>query len=100
MKRPALAQDLVPVNEFRANIATYLKRVTESGRPVVITQRGRAAAVLVEPAVLDELEESAEVVRKVMRGLEDAANDRTVRSEDLFTELEGIIQAEEARRED
>jgi prevent-host-death family protein len=85
MKRPTLAKDLVPVNEFRSNMADYLRQVCESGRPIVITQRGRAAAVLVEPGVLDEIEE--------------AAANNTVSSEDLFAELEGIIATEEQSRQ-
>ena len=100
MKRPALAEDLVPVHEFRSNMATYLKRVAESGRPVVLTQRGRAAAVLVDPEVLDELEESREVVRKVMRGLDDGVAGRTVSSDDLFDELESLIAQQESGRGD
>ena len=99
MKRPALSQDLVPVNEFRANMATYLQKVTESGRPVVLTHRGRAAAVLVDPALLDEIEEAREVVLKVMQGLDDGAAGRTVTSRELFSELEAIIARTEASRE-
>lgn len=99
MKRPALSEDLVPVNEFRANMATYLQRVSESGRPVVLTQRGRAAAVLVDPALLDDIEESREVVLKVMQGLADAEAGRTVSSTELFAELQGIIDEAETLRE-
>lgn len=95
LKRPALAQDLVPVNEFRSNMADYLRQVTESGRPVVITQRGRAAAVLMDPAVVDDLEERTEVVRRVARGLEDGMSGRTYSTEELFEELESIIQEAE-----
>jgi prevent-host-death family protein len=100
VKRPSIGQDLVPVNEFRSNMATYLKRVSHSGRPVILTQRGRAAAVLIDPAMLDEIEESQEVVRKVMRGLEDGAAGRTVSSQDLFSELETIIEGQEAKLAD
>jgi len=99
MKRPALSEDLVPVNEFRANMATYLQRVSESGRPVVLTQRGRAAAVLVDPALLDDIEESREVVLKVMQGLADAEAGRTVSSKELFAELQGLIDEAETQRE-
>ena len=99
MKRPALATDLVPVNEFRSNLAEYLKQVSETGRPVVITQRGRATAILVEPSVFDEIEEAAEVVRNVMRGLQDVAAAQTVSSDTLFAELEAIIEEEEQRGE-
>ena len=99
MKRPAIGQDLVPVNEFRSNMATYLKQISQSGRPVVLTQRGRAAAVLIEPDMLDEIEESQELVRKVMRGLQDGAAGRTISSEALFDELESIIDASGAEIE-
>ena len=99
MKRPTLARDLVPVHEFRSNMANYIRQVSESGRPMVITQRGRAAAALVDPSVLDEIEEAAEIVRKVMRGLQDAAAGNIVSSEQLFSELEDIIKVEEQQRE-
>lgn len=95
MKRPAISEDLVPVNEFRSNMASYLQKLAESGRPVVLTQRGRAAAVLIDPAMMDEFEESREVVRKVVRGLEDGVAGRTVDSDALFAELEDIIERHE-----
>ena len=100
MKRPSIGEDLVPVNEFRSNMATYLKRVSDSGRPVILTQRGRAAAVLIDPSMLDEIEESQEVVRKVMRGLEDGAAGRTISSQDLFAELETVIERQESKLAD
>lgn len=92
MKKPTLSDDLVPVNEFRANMASYIKRVSESRTPLVLTQHGKATAVLVDPATLDELEEGRQVVRNVMRGLEDAAAGRVISSDDLFAELEAIIE--------
>lgn len=72
MRRPAIAKDLAPVNEFRANMASWMHRLEATGRPVVITQRGRAAAMLVDPATFDEIEEAREVVKRVLTGLADA----------------------------
>jgi len=66
---------------------------------VVLTRRGRAAAVLVDPALLDDIEESREVVLKVMRGLGDAEAGRTVSSTELFAGLQGIIDEAETQRE-
>ena len=72
MKRPALTKDLVPVADLRANMAGWLKQVDSTRRPVVVTQRGKAAAVLVHPAMLDDLEEERELIQKVLRGLREA----------------------------
>jgi prevent-host-death family protein len=72
MKRPALAEDLVPVADLRANMAGWIKKVDTTRRPVVVTHRGKAAAVLVHPAMLDDLEEERELIQKVLRGLRES----------------------------
>ncbi|MBC8423258.1 type II toxin-antitoxin system Phd/YefM family antitoxin, partial [bacterium] len=53
MRHPRLSEDLVPVNEFRSNLADWMKKVEATQRPVVVTQRGRRAAGLVSPAMRD-----------------------------------------------
>lgn len=66
-----LEADIQPVSDFRAKASETIKHVRDSGRPVVLTQRGRSAAVLVGvrayQGMLDELEE----LRDVYRGLAD-----------------------------
>ena len=91
MRHPAIAQDLVPVNEFRANMAAWLERLDETGRPVVLTQRGRAAAVLVQPEALDELHEGREVLRKVLQGLRDGAEGRVHEDADVWREVDALF---------
>lgn len=91
MKRPTLTEDLVPVNELRANLATVLKRVDETGRPVVVTQRGKAAAVLIHPNELDELDEQKELVRKVLRGLGESERGELVDEDDVWDDIEALI---------
>ena len=41
-------EDLRSVTEFRANAATVIDRVRSTRRPVVLTQHGRGAVVLVD----------------------------------------------------
>ena len=47
MPRIRLDTDLRPVTEFRANAAALIAQVRETKRPLVLTQRGRGAVVLV-----------------------------------------------------
>lgn len=89
MAKPAidLESDIRPVSEFRANAAETLKLVQDSGRAVVLTQRGRSAAVLVGvstyQALLDELEE----LRDVQRGLADLDAGRVVAHQEAKVDL-------------
>ena len=53
------SRDIQPVTEFRANAAQFIVQVQETGKPVILTQHGRSAAVLLDVAsyelMLDEL---------------------------------------------
>lgn len=99
MKRPALSKDLVPVNELRANLAAVLKRVERTGQPVVVTQRGKAAAVLIHPHELDELDEQKELVHKVLRGLSESESGNLIDEDDVWNEIDEIVEAAEAAHE-
>ncbi len=53
------SRDIQPVTEFRANAAQFIEQVRETGEPVILTQHGRSAAVLLnidaDEALMDEL---------------------------------------------
>lgn len=65
MPRTKLDEDIKPLSEFRANAAALLQRVRETGRPLVLTQRGHSAAVVVDVAEYERLVEELEVLREV-----------------------------------
>jgi prevent-host-death family protein len=41
-------EDIRPLSEFRAGVASFVKQVNDTGRPLVLTQRGRGVAVVVD----------------------------------------------------
>jgi antitoxin YefM len=43
-----LDKDVVPLSQFRANVALFVQQVRETGRPMLITQRGRGIVVLLD----------------------------------------------------
>lgn len=53
------SRDIQPVTEFRANAAQVIEQVQETGEPVILTQHGRSAAVLLDvdsyERMIDEL---------------------------------------------
>lgn len=61
-----LQRDIQPVSDFRANAASVIAHVQESGRPVVLTQRGRSVAVLLDVAVYQSMMEELETLRDLV----------------------------------
>jgi prevent-host-death family protein len=64
-----------------------LREIQSSHRPLVITQNGKAAAVLISPPDFDQLTEQVRFVDAVQRGLADIQNGRVLPDEDLDQEL-------------
>jgi prevent-host-death family protein len=60
--------NIIPVSDLRQDAAKVLKRVKESGEPVVITQRGRAAAVMLSVEAFEQSERDRELLRLLAKG--------------------------------
>ncbi len=72
MRRPSIARDIVPIAEFKTNASRFLRRVHESGRPLVVTLNGRPTAVVLAPEEFDELDYRDLVRAKIKAGIESA----------------------------
>lgn len=55
MRPVSVSRDIVPLGEFKARAAGILRRLAGSASPLVITQNGRPAAVLLAPEEFDRL---------------------------------------------
>lgn len=59
---------IIPVTDLRQDAAGVLRRVRSSKHPVVITQRGRAAAVLLSTEAYERAEHDLQLLRLLARG--------------------------------
>ena len=59
---------IIPVTDLRQDAASVLRRVRSSKHPVVITQRGRAAAVLLSTEAYERAEHDLQLLRLLARG--------------------------------
>ena len=92
MRRPLLSEDFVPVNEFRSNLADWMRKVETTQRPVVVTQRGKSAVVLVSPAMLDEVEEERALLQVVLRGLQESNAGELVDDDEVWAEVAAMLE--------
>ena len=59
---------IVPISDLRKGAAALLKKVRESRDPVVVTQRGRPAAVLLSVEEFERREQDLEILRLLAQG--------------------------------
>ena len=72
MKHALTATNILPLADFKARASELLSAQKQHGEPIVITENGKAAAVLVLPEECDFLVRRAAFVGAVERGLADA----------------------------
>ncbi|MEK7702413.1 MAG: type II toxin-antitoxin system Phd/YefM family antitoxin [Nitrospirota bacterium] len=65
MNRPHFDQDIRPLSQFRANVASFVQQVHKTHRPMIITNRGKSAAVLIDVADYESLLDQLELVQEV-----------------------------------
>jgi prevent-host-death family protein len=82
-----LAEDVQPISELEAKAADLLRQVQETRRPVVLTESGRSAAVLVDLDTYQNLLEEVELLRDVHQGLADAEAGRVTAHEEARARL-------------
>lgn len=65
MQRLKIDQDIRPMSEFRTGIASFLKQVHDTKRPLVITQHGKGVAVLIDVVEYEAMQEKIEVLQDI-----------------------------------
>jgi antitoxin YefM len=77
MKTISIANDIVPIAEFKTSISKWFSNLQNSGHPLIITQNGKPAGVLLSPQDYDELIYQKSFLDSVGRGISDAESGRT-----------------------
>jgi prevent-host-death family protein len=72
-----ISENFVPISEFKAQAADWLRKIDETDAPVIVTQNGKPAGVLLSPRAYDALTEQARFVDAVNEGLADVQAGRT-----------------------
>lgn len=80
MAAPRLSTDVHPLAEFRAKLATVVRRLQRTRRPVVLTQHGRSTAVLIDVREYDALMERLELLEDMQVAEKQLAGGRGVSS--------------------
>lgn len=87
MKRLQVSRDIVPLGEFKGHASKLIRGLRGSRRPMVITQNGKPAAVVMTPEEFDRLCEERQFVGAVRQGLADVEAGRVIDDAELERQL-------------
>ena len=87
MKNISVSSDIIPVGQFKSDLAKYLKEIREKNNSLIITQNGKPAGVLISPAEFDELRQTKLFIESVSRGLTDSDKGEVFSTSQLREEL-------------
>jgi prevent-host-death family protein len=65
MKRSRVNEDIRPMSEFRTGIASFLKQIHDTKRPLIITQHGKGVAVLLDANEYEAMQEKLELLQDI-----------------------------------
>ncbi len=84
-----------PLTDFRNKMKEYIKELNDNKKPIVLTQHGKSAAVLLHAEKFQEMQDQIEFMYKVAQGLEDYKSNRIHSFKEVFTAIDKIIEAAE-----
>jgi len=86
--------DIIPVSDLRQDAAKILKRLKDSKQPLIITQRGRAAAVMLSVETFERSEHDKELLRLLAKGEREIGVGEGYDLEAVLAEADSILTGE------
>jgi len=85
-----ITKDIHSVTTFRRNPGQFMKQLKKTKRPIVLTVKGKAQAVVQDAESYQRLLDiaaRADVHEAIRQGLEDVAHGRTRPAQEVFNEI-------------
>lgn len=79
--------DVRPVTEFRMNTSAVIEQMHSTKRPVILTQHGRSAAVLLDPEVYESLIDEIELLRDLAVSEAQIASGQVIAHEEVVRQM-------------
>jgi prevent-host-death family protein len=83
--------EIIPITDLRQDSSAVLKRVRASRQPLIITQRGRAAAVMLSVEEYERSENERQILRLLAQGEKEIAASKGYDLETVLAEADAIL---------
>lgn len=88
----AKVPDIIPITDFRQGAAQALDQVRRSSEPVIITQRGRAAAVMLSMEAFERGERERQILRLLAQGDQEVAKGKGRTLADVLAKADRLLR--------
>jgi antitoxin YefM len=82
-----ISTDIIPIGEFKSQMTRWLNTAKNTGHPLIITQNGKPAAVVLSPEEFDKMKYTERFMNSVNQGLSDINSGDYLNTEQLKSEL-------------
>jgi prevent-host-death family protein len=82
MQRINPNEDIRALSDFRAGVSSYIQQVTETKRPLVITQHGKGVAILSDVAEFESMQARLEMLEEIYKAESQINEGRGISHED------------------
>jgi antitoxin YefM len=82
-----ISTDIIPIGEFKSQMTRWLNTAKNTGHPLIITQNGKPAAVVLSPEEFDKMKYTERFMNSVNQGLSDINSGDYLDTEQLKSEL-------------
>ena len=83
--------DTIPVTDLKQDASAMVKRVRKSKRPLILTQRGKAAAVLLSVDTYEKGEREREILKLLARGEREIAAGKGYVLDDVLADADALL---------
>lgn len=83
-----VSQDIQSLTTFKRKSSGLMKRMRKTGRPLVLTVKGRAEAVVMDAAAYQRIADQLDSIRAIRRGLSQARRGMGHSVDDVFDRME------------
>lgn len=83
---------IVPISDLRQDASGLIKRLSDSREPLFITQRGRAAAVLISMQTYAQTQQDMEILRLLARGEQEIEAGSGFGMDEVFAEADLLLE--------
>jgi prevent-host-death family protein len=84
---------IIPISDLRKNASDVVKEISASKQPVFITQRGRAAAVMVSMQAYEESQHELDILRLLARGEKEIEAGAGYELDEVLKEADRLLES-------
>jgi prevent-host-death family protein len=81
----------IPVSDLKQDVSATLKRVRKSKRPLIVTQRGRPAAVLLSVDAYEKGEQERQILKLLALGEREIAVGKGYNLDNVLAEADALL---------